>query len=512
MGFGQGLSGLNAAAQNLDVIGNNIANSGTVGFKAGTATFADVYANSRVGLGTSVASINQRFTVGTVAGTGNQFDMAIDGAKGLFRVVDPSGNVLYTRNGQFFADKDNNIVNAQGQRLTGYAPGGTNMVPVQVPVGNIPPLASNQLTTKANLDANTPVIYLTNAPAVPAIPEVPAVPPTIGRVDLIAVVPGTGTDGIFSFEVVNGAIVWDPAAPDEGEYITGAAGTDIVNIDALGVPDAPFVLDGPDDVAYDPGAPAIPEVPGIPAQVAIPFDPTNPDSYSPQHSLRINVFDSLGNSHELTQYYAKRPEAGGNSVWEVHYRLDGMPLPTPADSMQVLTFDPNGSLVSPTAPVTLAFPNPGGGASPAKDLSLVLNYNGTTQFGGPFSSNFTQDGYATGEYASMSIAKDGSIQARYTNGETRSMGTLVLADFNNLQGLQPVGGNAWIETSASGQPTYGRPGENGMATIAGQSVEESNVDMSVELVNMIIAQRTYQANAQTIKTQDQILQTLITMR
>src|SRR3546814_20704438 len=106
MGFGQGLSGLNAAAQNLDVIGNNIANSGTVGFKAGTASFADVYASSRVGLGTQVASINQRFTIGTISNTGNQFDMAVDGAKSLFRVMDPNGSILYTRNGQFFPNKE----------------------------------------------------------------------------------------------------------------------------------------------------------------------------------------------------------------------------------------------------------------------------------------------------------------------------------------------------------------------------------------------------------------------
>src|SRR5690606_3191927 len=121
MGFGQGLSGLNAAAQELDVIGNNIANSGTVGFKSSSAAFADVYANSKVGLGTKVSSVNQRFTVGTISATGNQFDMAIDGAKGLFRVQDANGNILYTRNGQFEANKDNYIVNAQGHRLTGYA-------------------------------------------------------------------------------------------------------------------------------------------------------------------------------------------------------------------------------------------------------------------------------------------------------------------------------------------------------------------------------------------------------
>src|SRR5690606_36922082 len=121
-------------------------------------------------------------------------------------------------------------------------------------------------------------------------------------------------------------------------------------------------------------------------------------------------------------------------------------------------------------------------------------------------------GYATGEYSSMSIATDGTIVANYTNGESKIMGALALADFNNMNGLQAIGGNAWVETGASGQPVLGQPGTNGFATVKGQAVEESNVDMSQELVNMIIAQRTYQANAQTVKTQDQILQTLITLR
>src|SRR5690606_20925421 len=101
--------------------------------------------------------------------------------------------------------------------------------------------------------------------------------------------------------------------------------------------------------------------------------------------------------------------------------------------------------------------------------------------------------------------------ASYTNGKTDTVGTLALADFPNLQGLKPVNGG-WVETSESGQPILGRPGSNSMANIMGQAVEESNGDMSQELVNMIIAQRTYQANAQTIKTQDQLMQTLITMR
>lgn len=401
MGFGQGLSGLNAAAQNLDVIGNNIANSGTVGFKSSSATFADVYANSKVGLGVQVASVNQRFTVGTISATGNQFDMAIDGGKGLFRVEDSSGNILYTRNGQFFANKDNYIVNAQGHKLTGYGTTGTDLNPIMVPVGNIPPRATDEVTTKTNLNANAPVI----------------------------------TDA---------------------------------------------------------------------------FDPTKANTFT--HSLPISIYDSLGNAHQLTQYFVKRAGTATESNWDVYYRLAGNPLDSHPDTAPAeLTFSSSGLLLTGGTP-TLTLANPGGTDSPAAPLSIDLDYTGSTQFGGEFSPNFTQTGYPTGDYAGMSIAEDGSIMANYTNGESQAMGYVALADFNNLQGLQPVGGNAWAETGASGGPVVGRPGTNGLATLQGQSVEESNVDMSQELVNMIIAQRTYQANAQTIKTQDQVLQTLITLR
>jgi len=140
------------------------------------------------------------------------------------------------------------------------------------------------------------------------------------------------------------------------------------------------------------------------------------------------------------------------------------------------------------------------------------NYQDSKQFGGGFNHNSLQNGLGTGEYTSLSIDTNGSIIANYSNGAKQTLGTVALADFNNLQGLKPVGGNAWEETSASGQPILGTPGSNGLALLKGQAVEMSNVDMSQELVNMIVAQRSYQANAQTIKTQDQVLQTLMTMR
>ena len=486
MGFGQGLSGLNAASQTLDVIGNNIANSGTVGFKSGSATFADVYASSRVGLGTQVSSINQRFTIGTISGTGNQFDMAIDGAKGMFRVVDESGSVLYTRNGQFFPDKDGYLVNAQGHRLTGYAEGGTNLVPVRVPTGNIAPSATSTVTSKLNVDANAPL-------AGGQVLEVQ------GSVTL--------SDGnTYQYTGPWSSPTWVGGVfPPDGTYTTGSGGISLTFSGGNGTPDA--------------GNPAtLPEgggnIPYVAPVAAVPFNPAVANSFT--HSLPINVYDSLGNSHQLIQYFAKRPAAAGESQWDVYYRLDGQELPAPYNdgsaALPTLTFDDGGRLRNPTAPVQIVIPAVGGANSPADTLSFTVDYANSTQFGGDFTYSFGQNGFPTGEYASMSIAADGTIVASYTNGETQNMGALVLADFANLQGLQPVGGNAWVETSTSGQPILGRPGSNSMARIKGQAVEESNVDMSQELVNMIIAQRTYQANAQTIKTQDQLLQTLITMR
>ncbi len=412
MSFGQALSGLNAASQNLDSIGNNIANAGTVGYKSSTLSFADVYANSRIGLGVQVAGVNQRFTIGNIAITGNQFDMAIDGAKGLFRLEQPDGTVIYSRNGEFGPNKEGYIVNAQGAYLTGYGAGSNTIERIRVPEGNIAPRATENMRLQMNMPANAS-----------------AIDPTVR-----------------------------------------------------------------------------------------PFDRTDEQSYS--QAFNYDVFDSLGNSHIVTQYYAKREGSGGNSVWEVYYYIgdEQMTFPDPNDptntlGSQQLLFDDGGRLLPGSERVDIRLNNPGGANSPAAPLEIAINYQGSTQFGGGFNSGSPyQDGYGTGEYAGMSVSEDGTIVAAYTNGENMHMGAIVLAHFANMQGLQNIGGNAWVETGSSGQPVLGRPGESGLASIKGQAVEESNVDMGQELVDMIIAQRTYQANAQTIKTQDQLLQTLVTLR
>ena len=408
MGFGQGLSGLDAAANNLDVIGNNIANGSTIGFKRGYAQFADIYSTAAVGIGTQVAAINQSFSTGTISTTSNPYDIAIDGEKGFFRVLGPSGEIKYTRNGQFLADEQGFLVNVQGDKLTGFQANGTDLQPIRVPAGNIAPRATG-------------------------------------------------------------------GSPD------GLGVTTRVNVNANVAP------------------------------ITVAFDPSEPATYN--HSLPINVYDSLGNSHQMIQYFTK---TAGNT-WRVDYGMyqqDGSLVK--AGPTTTLVFDESGQLesVNGTAGQTSIDFTEGTAAiiGDANPFDFQIDYVNSTQYGGDFNYAFTQDGFPTGEFASMSIEPDGRIVASYTNGETAEQGYLVLADFTNVNGLKAVGGNAWVETGASGQPILGRPGTNSLATVVSMALEESNVDMSQELVNLIIAQRTYQANAQTIKTQDQILQTLMQMR
>ncbi len=494
MGFGQGLSGLNAAAQNLDVIGNNIANSGTVGFKSSSASFADVYASSRVGLGVKVAAISQRFTVGTVTGGGGEFDIAIDGARGLFRVTDQSGAVMYTRNGEFQVDKNSFIVNAQGYRLTGYPPGavGANPIELQLPTANVAPKATSSATSVANLSGNAKVVYLTDTETSPAVN---------GSVTMTGTTPPVPAATYTFTRDPAGNLTW-VTQPPAGVY--GTAPNEIT-VDAAGA----FTGDITQVPGYKNYTAAV-------VELAQPFDPKVRGSYT--EASQMTVFDSLGNSHQLMQYFAKRPaDAGGNSVYDVYYTLDGKAMAPTTEAgnawgnPQQLTFNTAGKLTS--APiVNLSFNQPGGTTTPADPLAIAMNYTGTTQFGTNYNMKGTPDGYTSGEFIGVNIGGDGSLVARYTNGETQVVGTIVLADFANLQGLQPVGNNAWTETAASGQASLGQPGSNGLSKLVGQATEASNVDMSKELVNMIIAQRTYQANSQTIKTQDEIMQVLMNLK
>ena len=437
MGFQQGLSGLNGAAKNLDVIGNNIANTSTAGFKSSMTQFADVYATSlygvgglQIGIGTKVADVAQQFTQGNIAVTNNPLDIAISG-EGFFR-MEQDGVVSYTRNGQFNLDKDGYIVNTASQQLTGYQAdtngtiiGGGIPVPIQISLAPSPP----QVTSEAILDLN---------------------------------------------------------------------------------------LDSQQST------------------IAGNIDPTNTDSYN--HSTSFTVYDEAGNAHGMVLYFQK----SGLNTWNVAGYVNGnlvdlspaaanaavapvagIPQPSTANHVMSLTFDTDGSLlqINGAAAASQSLTIPGSTAAVdalgtgADDLVFAADFTGFTQYGSAFGVSFiSQDGYGSGRIAGVSVDREGVIQGRYTNGQTRNLGQVILHSFLNPQGLQPIGNNQWFETAESGQATYGSPGSGVLGYVQSGSIEESNVDMTAELVNLIVAQRMYQANAQTIRAQDQILQTLVNLR
>lgn len=425
MGFQTGLSGLNAAAKNLDVIGNNVANSGTVGFKSGQAQFSDVFAASltgggasQIGIGTKLATVAQQFTQGNITATNNSLDVAING-KGFF-VLSNSGAATYTRNGQFQLDKNGSIVTSGGLNVQGYQ------------------VDANGVVTGALGD-----LVISTASQPPQI-----------------------TGGVL-------------------QAFTGGTGVNMVmNLDSRST-----------------------------VPVTAIFSPSDPTSYT--RSTSLQVYDSLGNAHTLTQYFVATSTPG---TWDLHATIDGNTpvsfpvVPTP------LTFNTSGQLTT-VMPLQMtidldAAATANGTINNASQYILSnLDFTGSSQYGSPFGvTSATQDGYAAGELAGFNIGQDGVLQGRYTNGQTRTLGMVALANFANPQGLKSLGDNQWSESPDSGSALLGQPGAAGLGVLQSSATEDSNVDLTQELVNMIVAQRAYQANAQTIKTQDAIQQTLMNLR
>lgn len=403
MSFQQGLSGLNAASKSLEVIGNNVSNASTVGFKQSKTQFADVYANSltgsgasQIGIGTKIAKVQQQFTQGNITGTNNPLDIAINGG-GFFRLSD-NGTITYSRNGQFQLDREGFIVTNDNRRLTGFV-------------------------------ANAAGVLQTGSPT-----------------DIL----------------INTADL-QPRASTE---VVG-----LVNLDSRSA-DLP----------------------------AASFNPNDPTTY--HNSTSVTIYDSLGNDHTLQSFFVKT----GAGTWDVFTTVDGI---TPATALTTMTF--TGTGVSPAgATATLSVPVTTGATTP---MSVDLDFSGSTQFGSNFSVNsLVADGYTSGRLSGFNVGGDGMIVGRYSNGETAILGQLVLANFANPNGLQALGNNAWAETSASGSALVGVPNTGGLGQLQSSALEDSNVDLTAELVNMITAQRVYQANAQTIKTQDQVMQTLVNLR
>ncbi len=406
MSFQTGLSGLNAASRNLDVIGNNIANANTVGMKASRAEFADLVAASlgagggnTDGIGVKVSTVSQQFTQGNINITGNSLDVAINGG-GFFELTMPDGTSAYTRDGEFKLDKVGNIVTNGGAKVKGYptdstgAATSTTAAPLQLPT--TAPIGAKQTTDMA-----------------------------------------------AEFNLNASAEVWN---------------------DPLKTPDTPLTTYGTSLTVYDSQGVGIP-----------------------------------------TSFYLRKT---ATDTWAMYTDPTSDATAT-ATQVSILNFDVNGLLTSGSpASIPVTSPNATIGT-----FTISADIAKVTQYGAAFAvSNLTQNGYAPGELTSIAIGKTGVVMATYSNGQSLAAGQLALADFRNVQGLSPIGGNNWVESFSSGQPIHGAPGTSKFGALTAGALEESNVDLTSELVNMMTAQRAYQANAQTIKTQDQVLSTLVNLR
>lgn len=231
------------------------------------------------------------------------------------------------------------------------------------------------------------------------------------------------------------------------------------------------------------------------------------------YGTALNVYDTLGNAVPLQIYFVKTATP---NEWEVNYSIDnGVSTPIATGTIE---FDPaTGQLLAgqalPDVTIPVATPPATVPSAPIALVGANMDIAGLTQFGTNFAVyDLQQDGYSPGELTSINIGEDGIITANYSNGTAQAAGQISLTNFRNLQGLAPVNGGYWKETAASGAPVTGAPLEGRLGQIRSGALEESNVDMTAELVNMIVAQRSYQANAQTIKTQDQVLSTLVNLR
>lgn len=437
MVFNTALSGIQASSKDLDVIGNNIANSATVGFKGSRAEFADIYTynsygtgNVAVGGGVKLSRVHQSFATGSLTPTNNTLDLAVNGS-GFF-ILSDQGSRVYSRAGQFKLDDNNYIVNAANQRLTGLLAGAN---------GNITGASGDLRINTANIT-----------------------PRASGLV--------TGGVNLFADSKASAADWAGGATPSSDTYSNVTSST---------------------------------------------------------------IYDSLGNSHVLSMYFIRADAAaaagdpnasspaGTANQWYVAFQIDNQDVPPitgthNTDNLYRANFNGDGSFAGVMDTTNTTLPNGliplslnlNNGSNP---LSLNVDLSDSTQFGSPFAVQaMHNDGYTTGSLAGLDIDQSGVILGRYTNGQSLAMGQIQLANFPDPESLQNLGNTNWAETISSGQPLISAAGSGGLGLVESGRLEESNVDLTSELVKLIGAQRNFQANAQTIRTGDAITQTIINIR
>lgn len=483
MAFQQGLSGLYAASKALDVTSNNVANSATVGFKSAQAHFADVFAASlsgggsaQVGIGTSIGAIQQQFTQGNITSTNNPLDISINGG-GFYR-MSTNGTITYSRAGQFHLDKDGYVVDDRERKLTGYLADTTGTIvqaapaELQLSSANQDPVATGSTIgggVKASLNLDSRSVLPTNAASFSTTD-----PSSYNFSTATAIYDSLGNAHTLTIYATKTTVAAATAA------VTGATTAETA------------------------------------ATTALAADPANPVLIAALAAATSSVTSTTSALAAVTAA-AVDPTL---SQWLIYTSVDGTLPGNVTGSPTAIGFNSSGKLSgAPIGGFPLSIDL--GGVMVAQGttniattpLAFNLDFAGTTQFGSAFGTNsLQQDGYTSGRLTGVNVGSDGVVRGNYSNGQARDLGQVVLTSFTNPNGLTSLGGNQWAETSASGSALVGAPNTGTLGVLQSAAIEESNVDLTAELVNMITEQRNYQANAQSIKTQDQILQTLVNLR
>ncbi len=601
------VSGLDANQTYLGVIGNNIANSNTIGFKSSDPVFENLVSqtlsgtsSSQEGLGTDVYSIQQQFSQGALQNTSNPLNMAVDG-NGFFIVQSPNGSTYYTRNGTFSENAQGQIVDSTGQNVVqGYALNSAGIAtagtpsPITLNTGAIAPLATTTANLTANLNSNVS-------------PQTTPTTTTAGSTFMGGYITGNYSAGATTLNVSN--LSFNGVAGEAPTSLligNGDGTTNLYDVSTYNVGSTPYKLDTTDSdkgkyttTGYNTGTllpspstitsvvlsspltssilanTAISQqtlgvtlttgiLPGSDIQIEATSTATsNPNAYqflntvasvssangtvnlsnampvgnssnatygtftsggsvvsgpaNDYYSTTINVYDSLGNSLPMTVTFAPSSSTAGN--WNAYYSINGTAAQRPSltastDASPDITFNSNGQITSTSsltltdvpAYVTGATGLPDGAAQP---LNIALNLTNLTQYAATSATTaFTQNGYATGTLTSFTVDQNGRVSGQFSNGQTEYLYQVALANFIAPTGLVSEGNSLYAQTFASGQPAVGIANSGNFGYITDSALEQSNVNISSEFTNMIVAQNAYVANSKVLTTENSVLTAL----
>ena len=503
-----GVSGLRSHQTKMDVVGNNIANVNTAGFKRSTVTFSETLNQQirgasapttaffggtnpmQVGLGVGIGSMDVVHSAGSPQATGRSLDMSIEG-EGYF-IVGIGADNNFTRAGNFGFDSQNNLVAANGMKVKGWtasldANNAFNLDTGQPISGiNLTDLATTQImqaTTEAaialNLDSRSPIIEDTKTYTSPT-----ATGTSLADAENNPVVINIGEGVVF----------------DEDFSIT--AGTNTITYQNL--------IDNPNDWSLDPasGRLTISGVLGDFADVTS-TDPVEVNYTNSQYQTSMKIYDNQGGSHDFAVTYVKTDA----NEWSATYAIDGDVIAAgPGGSYtRPIVFKPNGQIEESSAEFEIAhdFPDDSG----LDPLNIKVDLNNMIQVANDNSTlSLLQNGFEPGSLQRVSVNQTGQVIGTFSNGENLELAQVAIATFSNNSGLNKVGETLFTESRNSGTPEIGSPGSGGRGNVKPESLEMSNVDLSQEFVDMIITQRGFQANSRIITTSDELLQELVNLK